>query len=334
MSVVTATLDVMSARDARPVSVRLITTAELAAAGRTPTVIRTLVKRGELIRVAPGFYASGPAAAKALSLPDGRRALAVAAALAGYGSSAAASHETAAWLLGLDLPGRPSAAVTLTRPPGAGSRTARPPVRMYSARLPADQVTVRNGLKVTTAARTVIDVARTSSFRTGVVVADSALRTGQTTKEELRVVLAACRRWPGVTTAARVIDFADKLSESALESIARVVFRDCGLPPPQLQAWVGGERVIGRADFFWKQFNTIAEVDGAVKYADPDRARQQLRRDADLRDAGFEVVHFTWKEITQAPEYVAASIRAAFARGAFGSAASGSVASGSVAAES
>ena len=80
--------------------------------------------------------------------------------------------------------------------------------------------------------------------------------------------------------------------------------------------------MIGRADFFWKQFNTIAEVDGALKYADPDRARQQLRRDADLRDAGFEVVHFTWQEITQAPEYVAASIRAAFARGAFDSAAS------------
>jgi predicted transcriptional regulator of viral defense system len=325
MSVVTATLDVMSARDARPreAPVRLISTAELATAGRSPAVIRTLTKRGELVRVAPGLYASGEAAAKVLRLPDGQRALAVAAALAGYGSAAAASHETAARLHGLDLLGRPSARVILTRPRGAGSRSARPPVRMHTSWLPPDQVTMRNGLKVTTVARTVIDVARTSSFRAGVVVADSALRTGQTTKDELRAVLAGCRQWPGVGIAARVVDFADKLSESALESIARVLFRDCGLPSPQLQAWVGGDyQVIARVDFFWKQFNTIAEVDGVLKYADPDRARQQLRRDADLRDAGFEVVHFSWKDITQAPDYVAASIRAAFARGAFGPAAS------------
>jgi len=310
----------MGTRDmrSREVSVRLITTAELATAGRSPTVIRTLVKRGELVRVAPGFYASAAVAATAVSLQDGQRALAVAAALGGYGSSAAASHETAAWLHGLDLLGRPSTAVTLTRPPGAGSRTARPPVRLHTARLPADQVTARNGLKVTTIARTVIDVARMSSFLAGVVVADSALRTGQTTKDELRAVLVACHQWPGASAASKAVDFADRLSESALESVARVVFRNCGLPPPQLQAWVGGDdQVIARADFFWKPFNTIAEVDGALKYADPDRARQQLRRDADLREAGFEVVHFSWKEITQAPEYVAASIRAAFARGAF-----------------
>ena len=68
--------------------------------------------------------------------------------------------------------------------------------------------------------------------------------------------------------------------------------------------------------FYWKQYRTIAEVDGALKYADPDRARAQLRRDSLLRDDGFEVVHFTWQQITQTPEQVALSIRKAFRRGA------------------
>jgi hypothetical protein len=54
---------------------------------------------------------------------------------------------------------------------------------------------------------------------------------------------------------------------------------------------------------------------GAIKYADPDRARAQLRCDSLLRDDGFEVVHFTWQQITQAPELVAASVRKAFRRG-------------------
>jgi hypothetical protein len=52
--------------------------------------------------------------------------------------------------------------------------------------------------------------------------------------------------------------------------------------------------VVGRVDFLWE--GTIGEADGALKYADPQRAIAQLRRDARLRTAGFEVVHFTWDE--------------------------------------
>jgi very-short-patch-repair endonuclease len=73
--------------------------------------------------------------------------------------------------------------------------------------------------------------------------------------------------------------------------------------------------MIGRADFLWRACRTIAEADGALKYADPSRAMAQLTRDAQLREAGFEVVHFTWPEITRSPAQVAASIRAAFRRG-------------------
>jgi very-short-patch-repair endonuclease len=59
----------------------------------------------------------------------------------------------------------------------------------------------------------------------------------------------------------------------------------------------------------------VAEVDGAIEYADPLRARAQLRRDALLRADGYEVVHFDWQDITENPAYVAASIRTAFQRG-------------------
>jgi hypothetical protein len=92
-----------------------------------------------------------------------------------------------------------------------------------------------------------------------------------------------------------------------------------GRPAPELQAWVGGDGVIGRADFLWRRYATVGEADGAVKYASPGRAISQLRRDASLRAAGFQVVHFTWEEIVQVPGQVAASIRAAFRRGGTGS---------------
>ena len=109
----------------------------------------------------------------------------------------------------------------------------------------------------------------------------------------------------------------DPRAESAFESIARVAFRDRGLPPPNLQVWVGGnEGMIGRVDFLWSDHWTIAEADGAAKYADPDLARKQLRRDTELRRGGYEVVHFTWGELASDPAQVVQSIRVAFVRAA------------------
>lgn len=168
---------------------------------------------------------------------------------------------------------------------------------------------------MTSVARTVVDLARSTSFRSGVVAADSALYRRKMSRAELDAVIAACRRWPGIDRARRVAAFCDEKSESPFESVARVAFHEFGLPRPELQVWVGGDHgPIGRADFLWRQQRTIAEAGGALKYADPDRARQQLHRDADLRDAGFEVVHFSWRELTSSPGQVICRIRAAFER--------------------
>jgi hypothetical protein len=124
----------------------------------------------------------------------------------------------------------------------------------------------------------VLDLARCSSLRAGVVVADSALRKKRTTKRELQVAVESCRRWPGLQRAAEVVRFADGMAESPLESISRLAFRDCGLPPPTLQAQLGADGlVIARVDFYWEQFRTIAEADGEMKYDNQARRAQQAR---------------------------------------------------------
>ena len=293
----------------------VLTTSELLAAGWSEQQLRTLIKRADLVAVGRGAYAPGERARKLLSLAGGDQLLAITAAIAVVGPGAVVSHQSAAYLHEIDLVGRSSTAV-LTCPPARGWR-GRQGVQIHAVALPADQVTDVLRLPVTTPARTVIDLARTLEFRAGVVAADSALHRALTTKQELRAVLAACHQWPGTRRAAEVVDFADGRAESPLESLGRVAFRDCGLPAPELQVWLGGTvEPIGRVDFYWRRYWTVAEVDGALKYrADPMRAREQLRRDALLRDDGFEVVHFTWQQITQTPQVVAASIRKAFERG-------------------
>ena len=297
----------------------VMTAAELAAAGVSRGQLRRLVRRGVWLRLAYGVFA--PAGLVAAEAGDRVREHAVraAAALAGISSVAVVSHHSAALIHGIELLGRPPGeTVTLTGPPGSTSRrTCRTGIRIHIAALPAGHVVNRHGLPVTSAARTVADLARASSFPAGVVAADSVLRSRQASKADLDLCITACAGWPGIQNARRVAAFADARSESVLESISRVAFHELGLPPPDLQAWVGSEdEVIGRADFLWRAYRTVGEADGAVKYADPARAMAQLQRDARLRAAGFEVVHFTWHDITRTPDQVAAWIKTAFRRGA------------------
>jgi hypothetical protein len=274
-----------------------------------------MVERGELVRVGWGYYATADLAELIPRLDIGALLLSAAAAAAALGPAAVVSHETAALLHGLSMLGPPPAVLAMTRPPGVGSRSARPGVHVYCAALPAEHVGGRLGVPVTTVARTVIDLARVLDFRSGVVVADSALQQKLTSDKELKAVIAACQRWPGLRRAGQVVEFADGGAESPLESLARIVFRDGGLPPPELQVEIRDSEFIGRVDFLWRRFRTIAEVDGAGKYDNRDLARRELRRDKRFREARYEVVHFDWKEINGDPGYVVASVWAAFEQG-------------------
>lgn len=296
----------------------MMTAGELAAAGFSRSAIQRRAAAGVLIPVRRGVYVpADQVGAVPGSAEFSRRALQIAAAVAASGNRAVAAYHDAALLHGLDLLERASAEpLAVVRPAGKDTLLAgRPAIRVRVAPLAADQVSVRAGVPVTSVARTVVDLARTVPFRSGVVIADSALHTRKATSSELANVLGTCGRWPGMDRARRVVAFADGRSESPFESIARVAFRDGGLPRPELQVWVGGDcGPVGRVDFLWREHGTIAEADGALKYADPDRARQQLRRDADLREAGFEVVHFGWAELTVTPGRVIEAILAAFSR--------------------
>ncbi len=294
------------------------TAATWRAAGLSKTRLAALVRTGELVRIRHGVYATASIVAKTQADPRLATALRIATVMAAGTHKGVASHHSAAQIHGLDLLRKPpDRTVTLTVPPG--TRTGpygRAGVMRHVAELPDEHVTKLHGVPLTTAARTVADIARTTSFMEGVVVADSALRERHTSKTELRSVLARCERWRGISQAREVVHFASPLAESALESCARVFFAEQGLPPPELQVNIVGHdgTSIARVDFFWRKYSTVAEADGLLKYQGRDDAIAELKRDRLLREAGCEVVHFTWQELFSDPARVAARIRAAFDR--------------------
>jgi predicted transcriptional regulator of viral defense system len=290
---------------------------EIVSAGLSYERLRRLEQRGVMVSPRRGIYAPSMIVEEASADSARSHALRVACASAATTASWVASHESAAVIHGLDLLSfAPEAFVTVTQPRrGAGNRSGYAGVRIRPAEVPDAHVTAMYGVPCTTVARTVIDLARSEKYLGGVVVADNALHNRKTSRAELQAVLDQCAGWPQVTKARRVVEFSDWRSESVLESIGRVVMQEHGLEPPELQAELGGPYgFIGRVDYYWPRHRTVAEADGKKKYDTKGEAVKQLRRDARLREAGFEVVHFTWAEIMYEPEQVIAAILAAFTR--------------------
>ena len=293
----------------------VLTTHEWQAAGASPKMLRTLARSGDLVRIRQGAYATRRAVDWAKDDPVRDHVLHVMAVRTWAGRDAVASYHSAATLHRLDLLESPrDSAVTLTLPAARRwERLRSAGVVFHCADLPPEHVTRLYNLPVTTAARTVVDLARTLPFVDAVVVADSALHAERAAKPELRQILDSCVSWPGVRQARRVVSFADERAGSALESAARVVFDESGLDPPELQVTIHLPAHAFLVDFFWRAHRVIVEADGLAKYAADKDLIAQFQRDRLLRDAGYKVVHFTWRELFKTPELVIARIRQAFA---------------------
>lgn len=149
---------------------------------------------------------------------------------------AVASHASAAAALGMPLRPRWRGVQHLTRPEVHGSRTEGG-VKHHGGRLRTDDVVEVGGLSCTGLARTAVDVAREHGYQDGVVAADAARRLGATL-EDLSVVLAGMRSWPGVTAARAAVDF--RLGRHLFEFDGKVKYlgRDAGgvadLPPEEV----------------------------------------------------------------------------------------------------
>lgn len=277
-------------------------------AGHHPSSIDRRLRSGAWVPLRQGIYTGQPLS------PTERHRYDVAAALLAVGSPGlVASRFSAARLHGLEFLNEPPEHVELAGPNPARRRvmsglTVRP------ARVPAAHLGLAAGLPATSLARTVMDCARALPLLDGVVLVDSALRRG-VSAHGLEQTLLDCWTWPGIRRASRAVALRDPGSESVLESVCRVMFARGGLPTPRTQVTLGGpEGPIGRVDFYWQQYATVAEADGRGKYARPEDLWQEKLREDRLRAAGLEVVRITWAQARGDPDGCCDRLRAAFGR--------------------
>jgi hypothetical protein len=280
-------------------------------AGWTRSALAHAVRRGRLDRLAPGvFVPVGPS-----SIPASERlAVATIGALIAH-QQAVASHAAAAVLAGLPVWKLPSSPCLTVRPRYTGDAAS---VHLHRASLPDAHLALSSPQRRTSAARTIVDLARESGRLDAVVAGDAALAAGLVTPAKLAACLTDCQRWPGVRTARAAISQLDGRSESPLESVSRVRLADIGLPHPDLQPDIltGRGVFIGRVDVYWDEYGVAGEVDGRSKYDghSPDALWNEKRRQERLEDCGLVVVRWGHADLMNLPR-LATRLRRAFARG-------------------
>ncbi|UFS96471.1 hypothetical protein [Nocardia huaxiensis] len=236
--------------------------------------------------------------------PFDRHRLLIEAILPEMAGQAVVSHQSAAVLYGTTLWRAPLDRVCVTRNRRGGGRI-RPHTWVQGS--PVDSVSEIDGFLVTTPARTVVDLALTLPFDAAVVAGDSLAGTFGLTRAELEHELGLARRKHGIAQAKRVVAFLDGRSQSAGESLSRVLIRRLGLPAPRSQGNVltPDGRFVGRVDFYYENAGVLCEFDGRTRYGRLLRpgqsaaeavAKEQTRENY-LRALGFQVVRWTWDDL-------------------------------------
>ena len=166
---------------------------------------------------------------------------------------------------------------------GDCTRHNAPDVQRHHDALPADDVTVIEGIRVTTLDRTIYDVARYGSIEMAVIAFDAALHRlawddetkayDESAAEEFRErVLERIRSHPGargIRQARFVAEFADGRAQSPGESLTRLRMWQASLPSPELQCRVGlGGGRYALLDLALPTRGRWLEFDGEVKYTD------------------------------------------------------------------
>lgn len=229
------------------------------ATGGTDSEIRRSCSHGDWTRLHRGAYVS----TQPFSELDAhaRHRLQVHAIAKAAKADAVVSHASAAVLHGLELWNTPLRLVHLTRNRRGGGSTSTHR-QVHSALFTADEVTTVDGLRVTTLARTVVDLARSLPFEPALVAGNSALHRTPLALADITSNLAGVPRHPSHRHAFHAIDAMDGRIESVGESRSLALFVSEHLPMPEPQVQIGDARV----DFLWREHRTVGEFDGRVKY--------------------------------------------------------------------
>jgi hypothetical protein len=272
-----------------------ITRAQLAELGLGPEAIRSRVRMSRLVLIHRGIYALGHA-------PQAFTDRAYSAVLA-CGPDALLSHSSAASLWGIyDRWYEPFELI-------AAWDHRRPGIRIHRAALTREDVRRHLGIRVTSPARTIFDIAPRLTDK-ALTRAVNELRIARRLKlEHLAELTTRLPRHRGASHVRPLIEVPRGPTRSELEDAFVAFIERFGLPRPELNARVAGYEV----DALFAAQRVIVELDGYEFHGTRQAFENDRERDAATLAAGFITVRITWERLTQTPEKEADRLNAILA---------------------
>jgi len=268
----------------------LITVAQLRQAGLIDQAITRRVQLGNLHRLHRGVYAVGHLALTPQAVQR--------AAVLAVSPHAPLCLWSAAFRLGIIRRPPMSEHVGVVR----GRRvSARPGITVHHLRSLTDRDVVEiGGLRCTTAARTLVDLAARPACTDLRELCEQAEFLGLLDIAAVEAVIERMHSPHGSKRLRAILATAALGTTKAGSRLERRVLRavlDAGITRPVLQKQIGRARV----DFFWPQHQLVLEVDGPHHDRPLQRAKDQ-RRDAALAERGLVVLRIRAADFDADPE--------------------------------
>jgi hypothetical protein len=248
--------------------------------------LEVTVRAGRLVRVRRGVYAMQwpdvPARLAALDLASGTHIVAcmhTAAEMYGFGTES----DDRLHILDPGVRMRPSPDLMVHQRIGA-------PLKKIDGRL------------ATAPAWTAIELARTIRRPRALAVLDAALHVESCTRADLCAAVDEQKGRRGIVQVRELVELADGRAESPMESEARLVFIEGGLPLPELQyEIVDLHGRLWRVDFAWPDSKVVAEYDSVEWHANPEGWKHDRMKAASLQECGWTTVPMVVDDVRKRP---------------------------------
>ena len=216
---------------------------------------------------------------------------------------------TAAWLRGAPLLRADDLDVHVLCPSGSRIRSRTGLVVVQGSLTPKEIVAWGN-VRVTSELRTAYDCLHRLSRVEAVVMVDALTHLSRPSPEDLTSYVESRAGVRGVRLVRERLAEVEPLTESPMETRARLVLVDGGLPRPVAQYVVRDDDGchVARLDFAYPEAKVAVEYDGSLHWAqrrDDDRRRDRLRA------LGWTVIVVSASDVFREPDVLVAQVAAA-----------------------
>jgi hypothetical protein len=175
------------------------------------------------------------------------------------------------------------------------NRRRTPGVTAWADSICDDEVCLIGGMRVTTPARTALDLACRYPADSAVPAIDALARATRLKIADVELLADRYRGRNGIRMALKTLELVDAGAESPRETWLRLLLMRNGFPRPttQIPAYDDHGALVAELDMGWEDIKVAAEYEGDHHRTDPDAFNKGIRRHDELAELGWLVVRVT-----------------------------------------